>query len=41
MFTPDALTTITIGTSGAKGIGGVPGSNDGIDGKAQHLLEVP
>src|SRR6185369_23703 len=38
--TPDAATTITVGTSGTKGLGGVPGTNDGIDGKAQSILEV-
>src|SRR6478736_3942086 len=39
--TPDAATTITVGMSGTKGLGGVPGTNDGIDGKAQSILEVP
>jgi len=39
--TPDAATTITVGMSGTKGFGGVPGTNDGIDGKAQSILEVP
>lgn len=38
---PDPATTISVGTSGTKGLGGVPGTNDGIDGKAQNILEVP
>ena len=37
---PDAKTTITTGMFGTKGIGGVPGTNDGIDGKAQDILET-
>lgn len=36
-----AASTITVGSSGTKGLGGVPGTNDGIDGKAQPVLEVP
>jgi hypothetical protein len=34
-------TTITTGAFGAKGIGGVPTSNDGIDGVKQDVLKVP
>jgi hypothetical protein len=41
--TTDAATDgkITVGTKGNKGIGGVPGTNDGIDGVAQAVLQAP
>jgi hypothetical protein len=38
--TPDAATTIATGTAGAKGIGGVAGTNDGIAGVKQDVLQV-
>ncbi len=38
--TVDSNTTITPGKKGAPGIGGKPGSNDGIDGLAQDVVEV-
>ncbi|MEP7049163.1 MAG: hypothetical protein ABJB12_02370 [Pseudomonadota bacterium] len=37
---PDSATTLTTGTAGATGLGGVPGTNDGINGKAQNILEI-
>jgi hypothetical protein len=39
--TPDAATTIATGTAGSKGIGGVAGTNDGIGGVKQDVLQVP
>ncbi len=41
--TTDAATDgkITVGTKGNKGIGGAPGTNDGIDGVAQAVLQAP
>jgi len=39
--TPDSETIITTGTAGAKGIGGVPGTNDGIAGVKQDVLQIP
>jgi hypothetical protein len=33
--------TVTTGTAGAKGIGGDPGMNDGVDGVAQEVLKTP
>jgi hypothetical protein len=33
-------TTLTPGTAGAKGVGGVPGTNDGVAGVAQATLEL-
>ena len=36
----DASTKVTLGALGTKGIGGKAGSNDGIDGLAQDVLEV-
>ncbi len=36
----DTGTNVKLGTQGAKGIGGKPGSNDGIDGLAQDVVEV-
>ncbi len=38
---PDLKTHISTGLAGTKGVGGLAGSNDGIDGKAQAILEVP
>jgi hypothetical protein len=38
--TVSADTTVTIGKFGAKGIGGVPGTNDGVVGVAQKVLAV-
>jgi hypothetical protein len=35
-----ADTTITMGKAGTKGVGGVPGTNDGIAGVAQKLLQL-
>jgi hypothetical protein len=32
---------VTLGTAGAKGLGGNPGANDGIGGVAQEELELP
>lgn len=32
---------IAFGSKGAKGIGGVPGTNDGLDGLAQAVLLAP
>jgi hypothetical protein len=37
----DPDTQFTTGAAGAKGIGGAPGTNDGIAGVAQDALEVP
>ncbi len=41
--TTDSATTgaITVGTKGAKGVGGKAGTNDGIDGMAQAVLQAP
>lgn len=41
--TSDSTTTsaITLGTAGAKGVGGKAGQNDGIDGVAQAVLQAP
>ncbi len=33
-------TTLTPGTAGAKGVGGIPGTNDGVAGVAQATLEL-
>ena len=38
---PDSAGTITTGKAGAKGIGGVPGTNDGIAGVKQDVLQIP
>ena len=38
--TVSADTTITIGKAGSKGVGGVPGGNDGIAGVAQKVLPL-
>jgi len=37
----DADTTFSVGVAGTKGVGGVAGTNDGIDGEAHEMLEVP
>jgi hypothetical protein len=37
----DADVTVTPGTAGKKGAGGLAGTNDGIDGVAQDSLEAP
>jgi len=37
----DSDTTMATGVAGTKGIGGVPGTNDGIDGVKQDVLQVP
>jgi hypothetical protein len=39
--TVDADTLIVLGDPGAAGVGGNAGNNDGIDGVAQEVLEVP
>jgi len=36
----DSGATIVLGKKGSKGVGGKPGSNDGIDGVAQNTFEV-
>ena len=38
--TIDSGATLTPGTKGAAGVGGKAGSNDGVDGVAQKLLQV-
>ncbi len=38
---PDLKTHISTGLAGTKGVGGLAGSNDGIDGKAQSIFNVP
>ena len=38
---PDSATTIITGLAGAAGIGGVPGTNDGIAGVKQDVLQMP
>jgi hypothetical protein len=37
----DGTTTTLLGMPGAKGIGGDPGINDGIDGVAENMLKAP
>lgn len=39
--TVDTDTVITLGDPGAAGVGGDPGNNDGVEGVAQEILEVP
>ena len=39
--TVDSSATVTLGAKGAKGIGGKAGSNDGVDGVAKDMLQVP
>jgi hypothetical protein len=34
-------TTRSLGLPGAKGLGGEPGTNDGIDGVAEDVIEMP
>ncbi len=38
---PTTTTGTTVGKAGAKGVGGKPGTNDGIDGMAQPSLAAP
>ena len=38
--TINASTTVTLGAKGDKGVGGKAGTNDGIDGVAQNVVEV-
>ena len=39
--TVDPSAKLTLGAKGAKGVGGDAGKNDGVDGVAQNMLQVP
>ena len=39
--TLDSDVVVTKGTAGKKGIGGIPGTNDGVDGLAQDFYQAP